>query len=67
MSYAPPTASSARLTTGEAYKQRPASTGLCNTMSCIRCGAIRPLSALVADKQVRFQKRCAGGCNKEAA
>lgn len=58
--------SSATVTTGETYAPRPASTGLCNTMSCIRCGAIRPLSALVADARVRHQRRCAGGCNSGA-
>jgi hypothetical protein len=63
----PAHASSARMTTGETYIPRPASTGLCNTMSCIRCGAIRPLSALVADARIRNQKRCAGGCAKGSA
>lgn len=62
-----PVASSARLTTGEVYIPRPASAGLCNTMSCIRCGAIRPLSALVTDARMRHQKRCAGGCAKKGA
>ena len=57
----------ARMTTGEAYAPRPASTGLCNTMSCIRCSSIRPLSALVADARVRHQRRCAGGCAKGAS
>jgi len=51
--------SSATVTTGATYIPRPASTGLCNTMSCIRCGSIRPLSALVADARIRNQRRCA--------
>lgn len=62
-----PVASSARLTTGEVYIPRPASTGLCNTMTCIRCLQPRPLSALVADARMRRQKRCAGGCAKKGA
>lgn len=52
----------ARMTTGQQYVQRPASTGLCNTMSCVRCGQHRPISQLVADARVRNQRRCAGGC-----
>lgn len=52
----------ARMTTGSPYVPNPASTGLCNTMSCIRCGQHRPLSQLVADARVRNQRRCAGGC-----
>lgn len=54
--------SSAKLTTGATYIPRPASTGLCNTMTCCRCLQPRPLSALVADTRMRYQKRCAGGC-----
>lgn len=54
--------SSATVTTGEVYIPRLASTGLCNTMTCIRCLQPRPLSALVADARMRCQKRCAGGC-----
>lgn len=61
------TGASARTTTGEVYRPRPASTGICNTMSCIRCGSIRPLSALVADARIKHQRRCAGGCNSGAA
>lgn len=53
----------ARMTTGQQYTSRPADTGLCNTMTCLRCLQIRPLSALVTDQRVRGQKRCAGGCN----
>ena len=60
-----PVASSARKTTGEVYIPRPASAGLCNTMTCIRCLRPRPLSALVTDTRMRHQKRCAGGCSKE--
>lgn len=52
----------ARMTTGQQYVQRPASTGLCNAMTCCRCLQPRPLSALVADTRMRYQKRCAGGC-----
>lgn len=59
--------SSATVTTGETYIPRPASTGLCNTMTCIRCLQPRPLSALVTDRRVRGQKRCAGGCAKGSA
>lgn len=58
--------SSATVTTGETYKPRPSDTGTCNTMTCIRCLKPRPLSALVADKRVRHQRRCAGGCGGAA-
>lgn len=59
--------SSATVTTGEVYIPRPASTGLCNTMTCIRCLNPRPLSALVTDPKIRGQKRCSrGGCAKES-
>ena len=57
--------SSATVTTGEVYIPRPASTGLCNTMTCIRRLRPRPLSALVTDARMRHQKRCAGVCSKE--
>jgi len=56
----------ARMTTGQQYTSRPADTGLCGTMSRIRCGAIRPLSALVTDTRIRHQRRCAGGCSSGA-
>jgi hypothetical protein len=32
------------------------------TQTCIRCGAIRLHTQLVADQRIRHQRRCAGGC-----
>lgn len=48
----------ARMTTGEVYVPRPADSGLCRTMSCIRCWAHRGLSLLEKDDRFRGQRRC---------
>ena len=55
MSYAPTSASSARMTTGEVYKPRPASTGLCGVVTCSRCGALVAISQLERDKHPMFK------------
>lgn len=58
MSYAPKTASAARVTTGELYKPSPSSTGICGLTTCIRCGSKLGRDKLEADRQVRYALRC---------
>ncbi|MEY2875844.1 MAG: hypothetical protein RLZZ373_3215 [Pseudomonadota bacterium] len=49
----------ATMTTGEEYTPKPASGGLCNDISCIRCHRLVPVSATKPDTVFRYQRRCA--------